>query len=128
MDAWMQGLISRNGQLRGPALVGLLAEAIEEFGQLPDELGGGHADGTDPAVVAFQGRLIMDWRADKQAAYTRPASPQNPHKFGSSWPIPTSYPQIIRHSSVHGGTAAKMDSLALTSQYTGGEGWRGSRS
>lgn len=52
MDGWMQDLISRNDQLRGPALVGLLAEAIGEAKQLPDntEL---PVDSKDPADVTF---------------------------------------------------------------------------
>jgi hypothetical protein len=42
--------------------------------------------------------------------------------------IPTRYPQTKRHSPAHGGTAATIDLLALTSRYAGSRGWRGSRS
>jgi NACHT domain len=53
MDRWMQGLISRNSHLRGPALVGLLAEAIGESEQLPDDGTQRRTDSNDPADVAF---------------------------------------------------------------------------
>ena len=52
MDIWMQGLISRNRHLRGPALVGLLAEAIGESKQLPDDADQ-QMGSKDPAFVAF---------------------------------------------------------------------------
>lgn len=52
MDGWMQGLISRNSHMRGPALVGLLAEAVGESEQLPDDVQR-HMDSKDPAAVAF---------------------------------------------------------------------------
>lgn len=52
MDGWMRSLVSNNPNMQGPALVGLLAEAIEESEQLPDEAQ--HLEGsTDPATVAF---------------------------------------------------------------------------
>lgn len=52
MDRWMQDLIARNSQLRGPALVGLLAEAIGESEQLPED-SQLHIENNDPADVAF---------------------------------------------------------------------------
>ena len=52
MDLWMHDLILRNEQLRGPALIGLLSEAIEESEQLPDDIER-HVDNQDPASVAF---------------------------------------------------------------------------
>jgi hypothetical protein len=52
MDGWMRSLVSSNRNMQGPALVGLLAEAIEESEQLPDEAQ--HMEGSsDPATVAF---------------------------------------------------------------------------
>jgi hypothetical protein len=42
--------------------------------------------------------------------------------------IPTRYPQTMRHYPAHDGTAARMISLAFTSQHVGRRGWRGSRS
>lgn len=53
MDIWMQSLVARTDYLRGPALVGLLAEALEESEQLPGR-DKKRADDGDPASVAFQ--------------------------------------------------------------------------
>jgi hypothetical protein len=60
--------------------------------------------------------------ADKPAAKTPSAPPQNPHKSGSSGLEPTRNPQTIRHYPAHGGTAARIDLLALTSHYAGRTG------
>ena len=72
-------------------------------------------------------RLIMP-DAGKAVANAPSAPPQIPHKFGFSGVIPTRYPQTIRHSPAHGGTAARMGLLALASKDAGRTGWRGSRS
>jgi hypothetical protein len=67
MDIWMRGLISRNRAMRGPALVGLLAAAIEEAGQLPDGVEEA-AEGRDPAAFAFRVANSFFSRGDLAAA------------------------------------------------------------
>src|ERR1035441_10406910 len=52
----------------------------------------------------------------------RVLAPQNPHKSGSAASFPTESPRTKRHSPAHGGTGAKMASLALTSLYAGSTG------
>lgn len=67
MDAWMRNLVSRQDYLRGPALVGMLAEAVEESEQLP----GVNDEGVitnDPVLATFLVANSYFWDGKFKAA------------------------------------------------------------
>ena len=66
MTVWVQGLISQNRQMRGPALVGLLTEAIGESEQLLEDVQ--PVDNKDPASVTFRVANSFFSRGDFAAA------------------------------------------------------------
>ncbi|MGH3846938.1 MAG: hypothetical protein ACRDS0_36785, partial [Pseudonocardiaceae bacterium] len=85
MDRSVQGLVAQRDYLKGPALVGLLGEALDELRQLPgmDE---GSADDGDPALVAFQIANDFFRQGDFTAAKTAYAVITNMPR--SRWHIP----------------------------------------
>lgn len=85
MTVWVQELISQNRHLRGPALVGLLAEAIAESKQLLDDAKQ-PIGSDDPASVTFRVANSFFSRGDFTAAEEAyRAITRLPH---SRWHIP----------------------------------------
>lgn len=85
MGEWIEGIITSDENLRGPALVGLLAESVRKAGQLPNATLH-EGESRDPAEVAF--RLANNFLAHGDVESAEQAYEATTHIVKSRWCAP----------------------------------------